>query len=387
MAMKNYADGIHEASQIAAALAVEAIGKLSDQTICPQVWIIVPHGPGVITKGSKTVFINDLPASREEDVLHEAIGGPDPVARGFQSVIIGDEGSHTELPQRERAPRELLTAPDPIGPESYPAETIDPENVSVERDSSGSFWDLIKNSALDLFDKAVFLLELQLNFTVGLIVGFAMAFAIGVSLLALAELSVFAAILVGIALAAWAIYGVYQLVRAWPSMTPQQKAFAFGQIVGAIAGGYYSNSFYTRNVQPRLRSAFPRLNAWRLRELAWIRSFRAWLESKLPAQSVAYGKNAARKLRQHSQHIRETARKLGIEIPKGPAKPATRAAMQSFIAKVVTEGARKTGQYMTIEGAQWSKLGDAMVIRKPNGEFLTFLDYSKGGVAKGWDVL
>ncbi len=92
MAMENYAEGIHDASQIAAALAVEVIGKLADQTVCPQVWIIVPHGPGVITKGSKTVFINDLPASREEDVLYEAIGGPDPVAQREQSVIIGDEG-------------------------------------------------------------------------------------------------------------------------------------------------------------------------------------------------------------------------------------------------------------------------------------------------------
>jgi hypothetical protein len=32
-------------------------------------------------------------------------------------------------------------------------------------------------------------------------------------------------------------------------------------------------------------------------------------------------------------------------------------------------------------------MGDAMVIRKPDGEFLTFLDYSKGGVAKGWDLI
>jgi hypothetical protein len=91
MAKKNYADGIHDASQIAAAMSVEAIGKLSDQTNCPQVWIIIPHGPGVITKGAPSVYFNDLPAAREEDVLYEAIGGPDPVAKGFPTVIIGDE--------------------------------------------------------------------------------------------------------------------------------------------------------------------------------------------------------------------------------------------------------------------------------------------------------
>jgi RHS repeat-associated protein len=42
---------------------------------------------------------------------------------------------------------------------------------------------------------------------------------------------------------------------------------------------------------------------------------------------VSFGENAAVKLRKHSQHIRETARKLDIEIPKGPGKPETRAAM------------------------------------------------------------
>src|SRR5262249_2597002 len=92
MAMKNYADGIHQASQVAAALTIEAIGKLADQTDCPQVWIIVPHGPGVITRGAPAVFINDLPATRQDDIIYEAIGGPDPVERGEPTVFIGDEG-------------------------------------------------------------------------------------------------------------------------------------------------------------------------------------------------------------------------------------------------------------------------------------------------------
>lgn len=61
--------------------------------------------------------------------------------------------------------------------------------------------------------------------------------------------------------------------------------------------------------------------------------------------------------------------------------------MDGFITKVISEGTTRVGNYMTIEGALWSKLGNALVIRRPNGEFLTFLDYSKGGVAKGWDLL
>jgi hypothetical protein len=103
--------------------------------------------------------------------------------------------------------------------------------------------------------------------------------------------------------------------------------------------------------------------------------------------SVSYGKNAMVKLRKHSQHMRETARELGIEIPQKPGRPETFAAMDEFINKVISEGTAKTGQYMTVEGALWSRLGNALVIRRPTGEFLTFLDYSKGGVAKGWDLL
>jgi hypothetical protein len=108
---------------------------------------------------------------------------------------------------------------------------------------------------------------------------------------------------------------------------------------------------------------------------------------QVPQRRAMYGKNAEEELRKHSQHIRETAREFGIEIPKKPGRPETFAAMDDFINKVLSEGRTKTGKYMTIEQALWSKLGNALVIRRPNGEFLTFLDYSKGGVASGWDLL
>lgn len=95
---------------------------------------------------------------------------------------------------------------------------------------------------------------------------------------------------------------------------------------------------------------------------------------------VTFGKNAPIKLRKHSQHIRETARRLGIEIPKGPGKPATRQAMEDFITRVAARGETTFGRYMTYPEAQWSRLGDAVVVRQMDGTFITFLDATKGGV-------
>ncbi len=60
-----------------------------------------------------------------------------------------------------------------------------------------------------------------------------------------------------------------------------------------------------------------------------------------PATIVTYGNNTLVKLRKHSQHKRETARKHGIEIPKGPGKPETVQAMKGYIRKVVNEAPKK----------------------------------------------
>ena len=78
--------------------------------------------------------------------------------------------------------------------------------------------------------------------------------------------------------------------------------------------------------------------------------------------------------------MRETARELGVLIPKGPSKPETRAVMESFIRHVVSNGKTLTGPYMSIGNSQWSRLGNAVVVRRMNGEFVTFLDATKGGV-------
>ncbi|MEM9634958.1 MAG: RHS repeat-associated core domain-containing protein [Pseudomonadota bacterium] len=99
---------------------------------------------------------------------------------------------------------------------------------------------------------------------------------------------------------------------------------------------------------------------------------------------VTYGKNAPSKLRKHSQHIRETARELGIDIPTKPSSPATQIAMENFIKRVITQGTTATGRYMSIPDAKWSRLGNAIVVRRSNNEFVTFLDATKGGAARGF---
>ncbi len=98
-------------------------------------------------------------------------------------------------------------------------------------------------------------------------------------------------------------------------------------------------------------------------------------------QTISFTRNTMTKLRKHSQHIRETARRLGVIIPKGPGKPETQRAMRQFFLKVVTEGNTTYGRYMTFAEAQWSRLGDAIVVRRMDGAFITFLDATKGGVA------
>jgi uncharacterized Zn-binding protein involved in type VI secretion len=49
----------------------------------------IPHGPGVITDGSKTVTINGMTACRQGDTVTEAIGGPNKVTGGCPTVFIG----------------------------------------------------------------------------------------------------------------------------------------------------------------------------------------------------------------------------------------------------------------------------------------------------------
>ena len=48
-----------------------------------------PHGGGSLVLGSLTVSINGSPAARMGDQILEAVGGPDPIASGCPTVLIG----------------------------------------------------------------------------------------------------------------------------------------------------------------------------------------------------------------------------------------------------------------------------------------------------------
>ena len=48
-----------------------------------------PHGPGVVIDGSATVLIDNLPAARLGNTVLEALGGPNKIAKGEMTVIIG----------------------------------------------------------------------------------------------------------------------------------------------------------------------------------------------------------------------------------------------------------------------------------------------------------
>ncbi|RMF77864.1 MAG: hypothetical protein D6744_10815, partial [Planctomycetota bacterium] len=90
-ATQAYTLGIKQAAGAAAAAAVNAIAAgIADVHNCPMSSGPAPHGPGVVTRGCETVFINYLPAARQNDVVYEATGGADPIAVGAASVNIGD---------------------------------------------------------------------------------------------------------------------------------------------------------------------------------------------------------------------------------------------------------------------------------------------------------
>ncbi len=60
----------------------------ADVHSCPLVTGTVPHVGGVITQGSLTVLINDLPAVRQGDLILES-GPANTVAAGCPTVLIG----------------------------------------------------------------------------------------------------------------------------------------------------------------------------------------------------------------------------------------------------------------------------------------------------------
>jgi len=64
-------------------------GGTPDTHICPIPTPVPPHGPGLVIDGSTTVMVNGLPLARQGDTVLEALGGPDKIAMGCPTVVIG----------------------------------------------------------------------------------------------------------------------------------------------------------------------------------------------------------------------------------------------------------------------------------------------------------
>jgi uncharacterized Zn-binding protein involved in type VI secretion len=61
---------------------------VADFHACPQVTGVVPHVGGMVTMGSTTVLINNLPAARQGDTIMET-GPPNSIVMGCPTVLIG----------------------------------------------------------------------------------------------------------------------------------------------------------------------------------------------------------------------------------------------------------------------------------------------------------
>lgn len=60
----------------------------ADFHACPLLTALVPHVGGVVAMGSATVLINNLPATRQGDMIVEA-GPPNSIVMGCPTVVIG----------------------------------------------------------------------------------------------------------------------------------------------------------------------------------------------------------------------------------------------------------------------------------------------------------
>jgi len=60
----------------------------TDFHACPLVTALIPHVGGVVSVGSVTVLINNLPAARQGDMIVES-GPPNSIAMGCPTVMIG----------------------------------------------------------------------------------------------------------------------------------------------------------------------------------------------------------------------------------------------------------------------------------------------------------
>jgi hypothetical protein len=65
--------------------------------------------------------------------------------------------------------------------------------------------------------------------------------------------------------------------------------------------------------------------------------------------------------------------------------PASLDDVVSFLGKVVKDGEKRIGTWADEGDVLITRLGDAVVIRRMNGQYLTNLDFAKGGnILKRW---
>ena len=69
--------------------AITSAAAGADIHMCATPVPVPPHGPGVVIDGSATVLIDNLPAARLGNTVLEALGGPNKIAKGEMTVIIG----------------------------------------------------------------------------------------------------------------------------------------------------------------------------------------------------------------------------------------------------------------------------------------------------------
>ena len=68
---------------------ISAAAGAADIHVCTTPLPVPPHGPGVVVDGSQTVLVNSLPLCRQGDTVVEAVGPPNKIAMGLQTVLVG----------------------------------------------------------------------------------------------------------------------------------------------------------------------------------------------------------------------------------------------------------------------------------------------------------
>jgi len=107
----------------------------------------------------------------------------------------------------------------------------------------------------------------------------------------------------------------------------------------------------------------------------------AWVHNNdcVGAQVLWSGSKAMRHIRSHARDAYSTAERLGFPITR-----SVRGA-QSFIGHVVRSGERRIGTWGDLGQVQMHRLGDAVAIRRMNGEYVTNLDFARGGnIVQRW---